>query len=268
MDWKIFRTVIALVALLGGPLVVGAASPTAPDCCAIVEIRQYTLFPGQRDVLIDLFDRYFIDPQADAGMTIIGEFRVLDDPNRFFWIRGFPSMEARGTSLPAFYHGAVWKTHRSAANATMVDSDNVLLVRPASERSGLPTLREPGADAPEKQGLLVATIYHPEAPVTSDFITLFEHQIQPLVERAGAKVIGSYVTEASPNNFPALPVRPIQSFAWFACYSDEAAYERFQREVTHDPLWGAINQRFAELKNYAPPEVWRLAPTLRSRLWC
>ncbi len=265
---KTFRTAVALVALLGGPLVVGAASPTAPDCCAIVEIRQYTLFPGQRDVLIDLFDRYFIEPQADIGMTIIGEFRALDDPNRFFWIRGFPSMEARGTGLPAFYHGAVWKTHRTAANATMVDSDNVLLVHPASEGSGLPILSEPGADAPEKQGLLVATIYHPEAPVTSDFVTLFEQQIRPLVERAGAKMIGSYVTEASPNNFPALPVRPIQSFAWFACYSDEAAYESFQREVTKDPLWGAINQRFAELKNYAPPEVWRLAPTLRSRLRC
>lgn len=131
-----FRTVAALVAPLGGPLVLGAASPNAHNCCAIVEIRQYTLFPGQRDVLIDLFDRYFVEAQADLGMTIIGEFRVLDNPNRFFWIRGFPSMEARGEYLLAFYHGAVWETHRSAANTTMVDSDNVLLLHPASEKSG------------------------------------------------------------------------------------------------------------------------------------
>ena len=32
-------------------------------CCPIVELRQYTLHPGQRDVLIDLFDREFVESQ-------------------------------------------------------------------------------------------------------------------------------------------------------------------------------------------------------------
>jgi hypothetical protein len=249
--------------------VLGAA-PDSNNCCAIVEIRQYTLFPGQRDVLIDLFDRYFVDSLTANRMTVIGQFRVLDDPVRFFWVRGFPSMEARATALPAFYtHGLVWKAHKSAANATMVDSDNVLMMHPARQGSGLPIMPDPGVQATaESKGILVATIYHPESPVTGDFVTLFDQQIEPMVTRAGARVIGSYATEERPNNFPALPIRPVHSFAWFACFDDAAAYERYQSEVSKDAGWGAVNQRFAELKNYAPPEVWRLSPTMRSRLRC
>jgi hypothetical protein len=235
----------------------------------VVEIRQYTLFPGQRDVLIDLFDRYFVDGQAEAGMTIIGEFRVLDNPNRFFWIRGFANMETRAKALQAFYHGPIWAAHRDAANATMADSDNVLLVRPAREGSGVPIVSDPGANATaESAGLIVATIYHPEIPVSGEFVSLFERRIQPLATRAGATVIGSYVTEERPNNFPALPVRPVETFAWFACFADAATYARYQNAVAQDPDWGEIDQRFAELKNYAPPEVWRLSPTSRSRLRC
>ena len=201
------------------------------DDCAVVEIRQYTLFPGQRDVLIGLFDGYFVDGQTEDGMTVIGEFRVLDDPNRFFWIRGFPSMDARAKSLAAFYRGPLWKAHSNAANATMVDSDNVLLVRPAREGSGLPIMSDPGPNAnAESRGLLVATMYHPEFPVGDVFVDLFEREIRPIVTRAGARVIGSYVTEESPNNYPSLPIRNVQTFAWFASFADLAAYTRYRED--------------------------------------
>src|SRR6266581_3562723 len=105
-------------------------------CCPIVELRQYTLHPGKRPVLIDLFDREFIEPQEALGMKVIGQFRDVDNRNRFVWLRGFRDMASRAQALQDFYGGPVWKTHREAANATMVDSDNVLLLRPASPISG------------------------------------------------------------------------------------------------------------------------------------
>jgi hypothetical protein len=43
--------------------------------CPVIELRQYTLKPGQRDTLIDLFDRHFVESQEAVGMTIIGQFR-------------------------------------------------------------------------------------------------------------------------------------------------------------------------------------------------
>ena len=54
-----------------------ASVPTA----AVVELRQYTLHPRQRDVLIELFDREFVETQEAVGMTVIGQFRDLDDPD-------------------------------------------------------------------------------------------------------------------------------------------------------------------------------------------
>lgn len=40
------------------------------SCCPIVELRQYTMHPGQRDVLIDLFDREFIESQEALGIRV------------------------------------------------------------------------------------------------------------------------------------------------------------------------------------------------------
>src|SRR5260370_37736534 len=83
----------------GGALVHGVRYP-------VVELRQYTLRPGQREVLIDLFDREFVESQEAAGMAIVGQFRALDEPDRFVWRRGFPSMPAPAQALASFYGGA------------------------------------------------------------------------------------------------------------------------------------------------------------------
>src|SRR5438105_9828515 len=90
-------------------------------CCPVVELRQYTLHPGKRDILIDLFDREFIEPQEALGITVVGQFRDVDDPDRFVWLRGFRDMVSRAKALQEFYSGPVWKTHRESANATMID---------------------------------------------------------------------------------------------------------------------------------------------------
>ena len=76
----------------------------------VVELRQYTLQPGQRDVLIDLFDREFVESQEAAGMAIVGQFRDLDDPDRFVWLRGFPTCRP-GPRAGRFYGGPAWQAH-------------------------------------------------------------------------------------------------------------------------------------------------------------
>src|SRR5262245_42198391 len=110
---------------------------------AIIELRQYTLRPDQRDVLIDLFEREFVDSQEVLGMRVLGTFRDFDRPDRFVWLREFDDMAARRKGLTAFYGGPVWQAHREAANATMLDSDNVLLLRGARASSGFAPRRQP-----------------------------------------------------------------------------------------------------------------------------
>src|SRR5512134_3473129 len=108
---------------------IALASATASAEDAIFELRQYVLHPGQRDVLVDVFDDNFVEGQEATGMRIIGQYRDLGDPDRFVWLRSFSDMAARKGALPDFYSGPIWKAHGRAAAGTMVDSDNVLLLR-------------------------------------------------------------------------------------------------------------------------------------------
>jgi hypothetical protein len=61
--------------------------------------------------------------------------------DRFVWLRGFTDMKARREGLEAFYGGPTWKAHAAAANATMIDSDNVFLLRAARSGSTFRPLR-------------------------------------------------------------------------------------------------------------------------------
>ena len=239
-------------------------------CCPIVELRQYTLHPGKRDILIDLFDREFIESQEAVGIKVIGQFRDLDRPDRFVWLRGFRDMPSRARALTDFYRGPVWKAHREAANATMIDSDNVLLLRPAVPTSGfsLENMKRPPMGSDEvPTSLVVATIYYFEGPVAPEFINFFEHTLKPGVASLGATVSAYFVTENSENTFPALPVRAGENvLVWFSIFQDSAAYEHYVAALPQSERWrGEISDGLAHYLD-RDPEVLKLSPTGRSQL--
>jgi hypothetical protein len=154
----------------------------------LVELRQYVLKPGRRDELIDLFDREFVETQEELGMAVLGQFRDLDRPDTFVWLRGYPDdMEARRAALAAFYGGPVWKKHGPAANATMIDSDDVLLLRTGS----LPVGPRPTAPVPPSD--LEIFVFYRDHPWPGD----------PSIDGALATLSTAY----EKNTFPALPVR-------------------------------------------------------------
>ena len=123
------------------------------------------------------------------------------------WLRGFSDMQARKRALESFYGGPVWKQHSRAANATMIDSDNVLLLRPVSglELDGKVGPRRGGTAA--QPGLLVVTIYPLATHGAADFPEFFRRELEPALRDAGVSVLATYATERSQNTFPALPVR-------------------------------------------------------------
>jgi hypothetical protein len=166
----------------------------------IVELRQYTLKPGQRDVLIDLFEREFVESQIASGITMLGMFRDLGDPDRFVWLRGFPDMRARAASLADFYYGPAWRANRDEANGTMIDSDNVLLLRP----SPLPL---DSRDEPLVGNAFTIGVVSLHAPCDAATIDRFQEIVQPLLALAGWQLLGCFETEEHENTFPALPVR-------------------------------------------------------------
>jgi hypothetical protein len=245
----------------------GQPSESTPEATlsTVVELRQYTTHAGKRDVLIDLFDREFIESQEALGMKVIGQFRDVDDPDRFVWLRGFRDMAARAAGLQAFYGGPVWKDHREAANATMLDSDNVLLLRSAQPGSGFlhgVVARPPRGTNGHGSGLVIATVYSLDAPAENDFVDYFSREVKPALIDAGATVLALFVTDESPNNFPALPVRENENvFVWFAGFADARS----------GLLWSADHTALELSSVDAPglkgrPQRLRLTPTARSLL--
>jgi hypothetical protein len=239
-------------------------------CCPIVELRQYTLHPGKRDALIDLFDREFIETQEAVGIKVIGQFRNIDDPDCFVWLRGFRDMASRAKALQDFYGGPVWKAHREAANATMVDSDNVLLLCPAAPTSGFSRenmKRPPVAGDNIPSGLVVANIYYFEAPLTGAFVDFFEHTLKPVATSLGATISAYFVTENSENTFPALPVRQGENvFVWFSMFQDPAGYANYEAALSGSEQWRGEVSKGLALHVKKAPEILKLAPTARSQL--
>ena len=236
----------------------------------VMELRRYTLHPGARETLIELFDRELVEPQEAVGLQVLGQFRDLDEPDSFVWLRGFRDMAARARGLAAFYGGPVWREHRDAANATMVDSDDVLLLRPALPGSGLVLdpagRRPPGADDGGR-GLVVVTVYPLATDTASGFPAFFASGFEPVLRAAGARIVGSYRTEHSPNDFHALPVREGEEvFVTLAQFEDVGAYERHLAALECTAAW---RDRFAPALRErldGPPTVSRLTPTARSLL--
>ncbi len=235
----------------------------------IVELRMYALHPGRRDDLIELFEREFIETQEAVGMQVIGQFYDLDDPNRFVWLRGFNDMDSRAQSLNAFYSGPIWKEHRDAANATMIDSDNILLLRLTHPTSGfsLNGHRPPRGNRTTQNGFLTATIYYFSRPVDSDFIHYFENTIHPVLMETDAQLLAYFVTEDSPNTFPRLPVREGEHvFVWFTGFPNQAAYEHHTKQLAESRIWKEDISKYLKRRLIKKPEVLRLSPTPRSQL--
>ncbi len=236
----------------------------------IVELRMYALHPGRRDELIRLFERQFIESQEAVGIHPIGQFYDLDDPERFVWLRGFNDMEARAQSLQAFYGGPIWKAYHDAANATMIDSENVLLLRPSPGTCGFAfkdTARPRQGSMTKQDGFVAVTIYYFDGPVTSEFTNYFENIIKPVSMDAGASVLACFATEDSPNTFPQLPIREDErAVVWFAGFPNTEAHRNYLATLRGSRIWRTEVEPFLRQKLQSKPEILRLTPTPRSRL--
>jgi quinol monooxygenase YgiN len=221
----------------------------------IVELRRYTLHPKKRDALIELFDREFVESQEAEGMSVMGQFRDLDDPDRFVWLRGFADMASRARGLQGFYGGPVWAAHRDAANATMIDSGDVLLLRPAWHGAGLAHDPARRADA-IPPGVVDVTVFSLNDAASPALLDFCRERMAPTLRQAGALTQGWYVTEPRPNNFPRLPIREGENVLVGVAVFKNRADVNWLRDVT-PALSPCLNK---------PPQSMKLAPTARSAI--
>jgi hypothetical protein len=225
-----------------------------------LELRQYTLKPGQRDTLIALFDRHFVESQEAVGMTIVGQFRDRRRADRFVWVRGFSDMPSRHLALEQFYGGPVWAEHKAAANETMVAVDDVYLLKPARPDSAfrLDANSRPAVGEVRTPAGVLAGIHHLRGLPAASVVSQFEKRVAPELQREGVRVESVFVTEYAANTFTRLPVREGEHvLVWFGTVERgyEASAERLQAASV--PLTPVMT---------GPPEILELEPTPRSLL--
>lgn len=227
----------------------------------VLELRQYTLKPGRRDELIELFDRELVEPQDAVGAHVLGQFRDRDDEDRFVWLRGFADMATRGTALPAFYGGPVWQAHRDAANATMIDSDDVLLLRPVRN------LDLTGVTRSGPTTLVTVTLYHLPPGGEDAFVDFFFSAVEPLLTETGAPPKAVLRTLRAPNNFPALPFREDANVvAWIGSFPGPDELHDHVRQLGRENRWTHDTLPMLTKQLARPPEQLQLTPTERSLL--
>jgi hypothetical protein len=244
------------------------ANAPALEDCAVIELRDYLMQPNQRDVLIELFEREFIETQEAVGMRVMAHFRDLDRPDHYVWLRGFADMPARQRGLEGFYGSATWLANRNAANATMIDSDDVRLLRYARPSWALasPAVPRPhrDADAAPPQSMFVLFVATLHAPADEARKRSFERDALPLLRECGLMPSAVLETEPAANNYPRLPVRtdaPV--FAWLARAASAAAADQALARLDASPRWHGVvlpRLRAASLQRM------RLQPAARSWL--
>jgi hypothetical protein len=256
------RHFVVGVAAVGASVSRGQAAEPSMSDETVVELRQYTLRKGQRDTLINLFEERFLEPQNALGVHVLGTFRDLDDPDRFVWIRGFRDMATRQQSLERFYGGPIWHANREAAIATMLDSDNVLLLRPASEDYGFQGVTV----AHDPSHIIGARIYYLDTTDPEQFTAFFARSLMPRLIEMGVHPIARLITHGAANNFR-LPVREHDRvYVWFARWNSVKEEEDFSAR------WSALSGwRDDAPESVLPalmhkPERLRLSPTARSAL--
>jgi len=153
----------------------------------------------------------------------------------------------------------------------MLDSDDVLLLRPARPTSAprvVPGRRDrAGIDGGDPSGVVVATTYQLRAGDPDAFTEFFTQELEPALQAAGVAVAGCYRTEPSDNNFPQLPVREGENvFVWLARFAGELEHGLSMSTLEESPAWcdrlaGELRRRIT-----GQPEVARLTPTRRSWL--
>jgi hypothetical protein len=85
----------------------------------IVEVCTYRVKAGRRSEFLQFFETQAVAALRAHGIRVLGPLVDLENPNRFVWLRSFPSEEERGRMKSAF---AVWQRETQPIAMPMLES--------------------------------------------------------------------------------------------------------------------------------------------------
>jgi hypothetical protein len=100
----------------------------------IVEMRTYKTKPGKRAEFIEIFRTKSTPEHLKIGMKVLGPFLSIEDPDTFFFMRGFPDLASRDPMKAKFYEGELWKGELENVLMPMLEKYEVVLVEDPENR--------------------------------------------------------------------------------------------------------------------------------------
>ncbi len=273
---------LVVIWLFGLPCLLGSAEAgRAQSFGNFVEMRVYTTKPEVRDRFLHYFEEHYLESQEVLGMRIWGQFRDLDEPSHFVWVRGFTSMEERLDGLRTFYTSPMWRETGQEVGSMLAARGRVRLLEPVDKswRFDPKWRRAPLLSEAGERDLGVVAVLELGPPLESpdssgdsstdddgggsrDSIDLdavvqsVETHWRPVAEASGGASLGLFRTSQEENDFPALPVTEVDdAVVWFVSFASREELSSFlvRRKVGSPPL--------------DPRRVWVLEPGERSRLF-
>jgi NIPSNAP len=98
------------------------------EAVMIVEMRTYKTKPGKRSEFLKIFHSKTIPAHEEIGMKILGPFLSVEDPDTFFFMRGFPDLASREPMKARFYEGELWKSELADVLLPMLEKYEVVVV--------------------------------------------------------------------------------------------------------------------------------------------
>ena len=117
----------------------------------IVEVRSYRIRPGKREEFIELFESRAIPAMRSYGMQVTGPLLDVENPNKFVFLRSFPSLEERERMRDAFYGGELWKKELERLAMPLLESYDVILCEATAG-----CVFDVGSDTPKPQKTICA----------------------------------------------------------------------------------------------------------------
>ena len=113
----------------------------------VLDLRTYQLVPGGGAEFDRIFRERSLPMLERHGIEVVGYGPSLDDPDRYFLVRAFPSAARRDEQLGVFYGSDEWReNHRDAVLALIEDYHKL--------RVPLARIRPAGLDGDARERLI------------------------------------------------------------------------------------------------------------------
>jgi hypothetical protein len=97
----------------------------------IIEMRTFKITPGKRAEFLEIFHSKTVPAHAAIGMKVLGPLLSVEDPDTFFWMRGFRDLPSREQMKATFYEGELFKRELAHVLLPMLEKYEVVLVEDA-----------------------------------------------------------------------------------------------------------------------------------------